>query len=102
VPLTKEQRAELDALGPETVRGKMIPCAVTRDANVAGFKTGFGDAGYLTRGHLEDWLADKSARDATERRQTLRWAKIAGWAAIIGVGVGIAAIIVAIWLAKRG
>jgi hypothetical protein len=40
------------------------------------------------------------AEAATERKQNLRWAKIAGWSAIVGVGVGIAAIIVAIWLAK--
>ena len=77
--LTDKQRAELEALGPESVRGKMIPCAVTRDARVAGFKTGIDAAGYLTRGDLEDWLAEKSAREATERKQTLRWAKIAGY-----------------------
>jgi hypothetical protein len=54
-----------------------------------------------------DWIAERRenralehAKAATERKQTLRWAKIAGWAAVIGVGVGIAGIIVAIWLAK--
>ena len=54
-----------------------------------------------------DWIAERRAKRAlehaqaaTERKQTLRWAKIAGWAGSIGVLVGIAAIIVAIWLAK--
>jgi hypothetical protein len=54
-----------------------------------------------------DWIGKRRAKRAvehaeaaTERKQTLRWAKIAGWSAIVGVGVGIAAIIVAIWLAK--
>lgn len=44
--------------------------------------------------------AEEHAQAATERKQTLRWAKIAGWWAIIGVGVSIAAIIVSIWLRK--
>jgi len=46
-----------------------------------------------------DWIAERrakraeeKARSLTERRQTLLWAKIAGWAAIIGVGVGIAGV----------
>jgi len=44
--------------------------------------------------------AEEDALAATERKQTLQWAKIAGWWAIIGVGVSIAAIIVSIWLRK--
>jgi hypothetical protein len=54
-----------------------------------------------------EWIAERRAKRATEhalaateRKQTLRWAKIAGWSAIIGVCVGIAAIIVSIWLVE--
>jgi len=47
-----------------------------------------------------EWLAELKTNRASERKQKLRWEKIAGWSGIIGVGVAIAGIIVAIWLAK--
>jgi hypothetical protein len=96
--MTDAQRAELEALGPEMVQAKLSQAGSGRGAAVAGFKTGAGATGYLSRGDIEDWLADKYAQ---ERKQTLRWAKIAGWAAIISVIVGTAAIAVTIWLARH-
>jgi hypothetical protein len=102
MPLTNEQRAELETYGPELVRQKLIGVGAGRGADVPGFKNG-----YLLRGDIQDWLAEKSAQDAGERKQTLRWAMTAGRmsiAAVIiaafGVGVSIAAIVVTIWLAK--
>ena len=54
-----------------------------------------------------EWLAEQRTKEASERKQTLRWAIIAGRMSIasfiigaIGVGVSIAAIFVAVWLAK--
>src|SRR5262249_4404922 len=38
--LTKEQRAELDALDTETIRGKLSLAGPGQGASVAGFKTG--------------------------------------------------------------
>ena len=88
--LTPEQRAELEALGPETVRGKSSLARPGRNVPVPGFKTGESSAGNLLRGDIEDWLAEKHIEDARIQHSILRWAKIAGWAAIIGVLIGAA------------
>lgn len=90
--LTEKQRAELEALGPETVRIKLLQSGADPGASVHGFVTGPYRA--LTRSDVEAWLPEKSAQEATERRRTLRWAIIAGVAAIAGVLVSIAAIFV--------
>jgi hypothetical protein len=61
----------------------------------------------LTRGDVEDWLSEKHTeeiRRITEDAQmqgiTLRWAKIAGWAGIVSVIVGVASIVVPLLLAQ--
>jgi hypothetical protein len=101
--LTDEQRAELEALGAATVRAKLIQPGAGRGADLAGFKTGI-QGGNLTRGDIEDWLAEKHIEEARIQNSTLRWARIAGWAGIIGVIVtllvGIATIAVTMWPAK--
>lgn len=99
VMLTNEQRAELEALGPETVRAKLIQPGAGRGADLSGFKTGIL-GGHLTRGDVEDWLADKHIEEARVQNSTLRWAKIAGWAGIAGALIALASIIVTIRLAK--
>jgi hypothetical protein len=83
--LTDEQRAELEALGPETVRIKLLQAGAGRGAALSGFK--FGGAFGITRRDVEDWLAEKHAEEAVERKSTLQWAKIAGWAAIVSIAV---------------
>lgn len=93
--LTDEQRAELEALGPETVRTKLIQGGPGYGATLAGFKTG-----NLTRGDVDAWLAEKRIEEAAIQKSTLRWAKIAGWAGIAGAIIGIVAIGVTIWLVK--
>jgi hypothetical protein len=99
MPLTDEQRAELEALGPETVRAKLIQAGAGRGASLAGFKTGFqGDR--LTRGDIEDWLAEKNVQETAERKRTLWWAMVAGWGVIATVIIGIVTIGVMFWLAK--
>jgi len=44
---------------------------------------GKGDAlgwgGHLTRGDIEDWLAEKLPEEESRQDSILRWAKIAGW-----------------------
>lgn len=100
--LNDKQRAELEALGPETVRLKLLQAGADRGASVQGFDTGTYRA--LTRSDVEDWLAEKSAQEATERKQTLRWAIIAGRASIAGIIIGailsIGSIIITVLLAK--
>jgi hypothetical protein len=93
--LTDEQRDELEAHGPSTVRTKLIPAGPGRGASVAGFK-----CGDLTRGDVEDWLVVKHVEEMGVQNSTLRWARIAVWAGIAGVAVGIVAVGVTIWLAK--
>jgi hypothetical protein len=70
--LSDEQRAELEALGPDTVRTKLIPTGPGRGASVKGFKTG-----ELTRGDVEDWLAAKYIEEKRIQTGTFQWAKIA-------------------------
>jgi len=79
--LTAVQRTETEALGPENVRLKLMYAGAARGADVPGFR-----CGSITRGTIE--------------QSTLSWAKIAGWAGIVGAVVGIVGIIVAILLAK--
>ena len=86
--LTNEQRVELDKFGSANVRMKLAPVGPGRGAIVHGFENGL-----LTRGDVEDWLAQKNLEETTERQRTLRWAIIAGVAAIAGVLVGIAALV---------
>jgi len=52
---TPDQRKELEALGPENVRTRLIP-GTGPAASVGGFKTGNMD-----RGDIEDWLGEKHA-----------------------------------------
>jgi len=93
--LSREQRAELNALGPDNVRQKLFESGAGRGALVRGFRC--GDIG---RGDIEDWLAEKYVEETAMQRGTLRWAQIAGCAGIAGVVVGVAAVFVTIWLAK--
>ncbi len=95
--LTPEQRAELEAYGPEVVQAKLMHAGPGRGAAVLGFDT--AKLG-LNRGDVEDWLAEKHVVESRERKSTLRWAKIAGWAAIAGVLIGILTVAGTIWLAK--
>ena len=89
--LTAEQRSELERLQAPNVLSLLIHSGPGRGASVSGF-----ECGDITRGDIADWLAEKHAEEMRMQSSTLRWAKIAGIAGIVGVMVGIAAI----WLAK--
>jgi hypothetical protein len=71
--LTSEQRAELEALGPESVRLKLTHFG----AEALGFKSGT-----VTRVDVEEWLAEKhtEAVGAQQRIQhsTLIWGEDCG------------------------
>jgi hypothetical protein len=87
--LKQDQRAELEKLGVENVRAKL-----TSYGNVLGILHSFLQSGSPYRVDVEDWLAEKGRDEAARQRATLHWARIAGWAAIIGtlltaVGVGL-------------
>jgi hypothetical protein len=94
--LSNEARAALETLGPENVRSKLLHAGPGRGASVDGFDALIG---MLTRGDIEDWLAEKHIEEANERKRTLRWAVIAGWAGIAGAIIGIISIIITVLLA---
>jgi hypothetical protein len=93
--LTAEQRAELEALAPATVRLKLIQGGAGRGASISGFK-----CGDITRGDIDDWLIEKNIEEVALQQGTLRWAKIAGWAGIISVIATVLMGALAIYLAK--
>jgi hypothetical protein len=89
--LTEKQRADLEALGAATVRMKLVQSGAGWGASLSGFKSGD-----ITRGDVEEWLAQENKKEERRQVDTLRWAKIAGWAAIISIIVTA----VGIWLQK--
>jgi hypothetical protein len=91
MPLTADQRAELETLGPATVRIKLVQAGAGRWTSLVGFKTG-EDGNRLTRGDVEDWLIEKAKEERDMQRSVLRWSKIAGWSAIVGVVLGLLAV----------
>lgn len=98
MPLSPDQRAELEALGPEVVRDKVATQGGTSAGSMmAGFQT------RIFRGDIEDWLAGSYRQRAEDQHRvaisTLRWAKIAGWAGIVGSALGAIAIAVSVALA---
>jgi hypothetical protein len=96
--LTDAQRAELKKLGAEYVRLKIVGYAgghTGGNSMIGGFNTGD-----MKRGAIEDWLVEESDKEAetkaAEQALVLRWAKIAAWAAIAGVGVTAMGIFIAL------
>jgi hypothetical protein len=90
--LTAEQRAELEEHGPASIRFKLTQYGAGRGASISGFK-----CGDITRGDIEDWLAEKSKMETAQQAATLRWAQIAGWAAIISVLLTLVGIAISVW-----
>jgi CHASE3 domain sensor protein len=82
--LTTEQKAELERLGAATVRMKLVQPGAGAGAALAGFKSGF-----ITRSDVEEWLSEQNAKEDRRQNATLRWARIAGWAAIAAVALAI-------------
>jgi len=80
--LTDQQGAELKRLGPRIVQMRLDATGNDPGALVQGTKD-------MDRRGVEDWLAAQGADEAKQRADTLRWAKIAGWAALAAVGLTI-------------
>jgi hypothetical protein len=78
--LTAEQRTELEALAPASVRLMLLHGGPGRGASIGGFK-----CGDITKGDIDDWLIEKNVEESAVQLGTLRWAKIAGLAGIISV-----------------
>jgi hypothetical protein len=93
--LTPEQRAELEEHGPQSIRFRLIQYGVGRGASIPGFK-----CGDITRGDIEDWLAEKTKIEVAQQVATLRWAMIAGWAGVLSVILTAVGIAIGVWMAK--
>jgi hypothetical protein len=79
--LTQKQREELEALGPENVRMKLIASrGQGLGASMIVFKASEPD-----RGDVEDWLAQKYGQEMRTQRWILIWAMVGGVAGVIGV-----------------
>jgi hypothetical protein len=83
--LTDVQRAELDTLLPATVRVKLLQGGPGRGASISGFK-----CGDITRGDIEDWLAEKDEERRLRNIQSFNYSR---WTFYVAVGALVAAIV---------
>jgi hypothetical protein len=89
--LSDADRAELNRLGIENVKLKLSYAGPGAGSVVRGLGPGYG----MTRGDVEDWLAEQDREAARRQIDTLWWAKAAAW-------IGAAGILVAIVIAALG
>jgi len=89
--LTDAQRKELERNGTSNVRFKLSSYGGGRASALTGAYPGE----VMTRGDVEDWLAERAIEETEMARSTLRWAKIAGWAGIAGAVLGLVGVIIA-------
>jgi hypothetical protein len=94
--LTAEQRVELKQLGLQNARFKIGGSPGGRDAVLNRFLK----SGDVVKGDVEDWLVENSSAETAQQRATLLWARIAGWAGIIGVVLAAASLAYTIWCHK--
>ena len=88
--LTVQNRADLEALGPATVRFKLLQGPPNRSAPISGFKHG-----NITLGDIEDWLVEK---ETSVRKNSNRQF----WAMIILTAIAAIAACIAAWPVLRG
>lgn len=88
--LSEKQRAELDRLGPATVRSKLLQGGTSKSAPVPGFDHA------VTLQDAEVWLAEKHLEEMEAQNSTLIWGRIAGYAGIVAAIAGVIAAIAAV------
>jgi hypothetical protein len=101
VPVTDldpQIRAELERRGPANVREALRRTAAGRFVELRSW---FRPTLKIRQATVEDWLREKERGAEGITYQTLKWAKIAGITTIIGVAIGIAAIVVTLWTAGK-
>jgi hypothetical protein len=81
-----EQRAELERLGVENVRQRLDHAGSGAGSVVPGLGPSFD----MTRGEVEEWLAEKSQEATKLQLNILWWAKAAAWIGFAGILVAIA------------
>jgi hypothetical protein len=85
MPLSESDRAELERLGVDNVRQRLVPGSGGGSV-VPGLGPGFG----MTRGDVEEWLAEKSQEAAKLQLKILWWARAAFWVGVTSILVTLA------------
>jgi hypothetical protein len=85
MPLSESDRAELERLGVDTVRQRLV-FSGHGDAVVPGLGPGLG----MTRSAVEDWLAEKSQEATRLQLKILWWARAAFWVGVTSILVTLA------------
>lgn len=85
--LTTEERTALEAAGAANVRDKLHYAGPGRGAAVPGFSRD------LTRGDVEDWLADKEREEKSELR---RRANLGVAISLLSLAIGLAGLALAL------
>jgi predicted transcriptional regulator len=96
--LDPQIRAELERRGPANVREALRRTAAGRFVEL---RVWFRPPLKIRQATVEDWLREKERGEEGVTYEILKWAKIAGVAAIIGVVIGLAAIVVTLWTAGK-
>jgi hypothetical protein len=81
--LSENDRAKLDRLGIENVKLKLGYAGPGPQSAVPGLGPGLD----MTRGDIEEWLAEQSRKASKQQDDILWWAKAATWVAVGGIVV---------------
>jgi len=83
--LSEKDRAKLDQLGIENVKLKLAYAGPGPQSAVPGLGPGLD----MTRGHIEEWLAEQSHKAIKQQDDILWWARAATWVAVGGIVIAI-------------
>jgi hypothetical protein len=89
MPISEENRAELDRLGTENVRLQLAHAGPSRGSVVPGLGKRPDQQFGMTRGDVEDWLAEQTREAARQQADILWWAKAAAFIGLLGIIVAI-------------
>jgi hypothetical protein len=89
MPIGGENRAELDRLGVENVRLQLMHAGPSRGSVVPGLGKRPDQQFGMTRGDVEDWLAEQTRVAARQQADILWWAKAAAIIGLAGIAVAI-------------
>lgn len=76
-------RAQLERLGLENVKLKLMAAGMGRGALVRGFES----PSEIPRAFIEDWVAAEERKAASQRWWTLFWAIVGGVAGFVSIAV---------------
>ena len=83
--LSEKDPAKLDQLGIENVKLKLAYAGPGPQSAVPGLGLGLD----MTRGHIEEWLAEQSHKAIKQQDDILWWARAATWVAVGGIVIAI-------------